>query len=106
SVIVILRPPPLSTLFPYTTLFRSFLFLLGVCIKKNIIKIAAPNLKNKNARLMFQQIPAKVSSGFLTGLNGVVDQFFAAQLIVGSDRKSTRLNYSHVKISYAVFCLK
>lgn len=62
----------------------AFLFLLGVCIKKNIIKIAAPNLKNKNARLMFQQIPAKVSSGFLTGLNGVVDQFFAAQLIIGS----------------------
>src|SRR5690606_16698885 len=46
--------------------------------------IAAPNFKNKNAQLMFRQIPAKVSSGFLTGLNGVVDQFFAAQLIIGS----------------------
>ena len=62
----------------------AFLFLLGICIKKDIIHITAPNFNNKNTQLMFRQIPAKVSSGFLTGLNGVIDQFFAAQLIIGS----------------------
>jgi putative peptidoglycan lipid II flippase len=60
------------------------LYLVLVSSYKNILKIALPNLKNKNARLMFSQMPAKVSSGLLTGLNSIVDQFFAAQLIVGS----------------------
>ena len=62
----------------------AFLYLLIVSIKKKILKISYPDLKNENARSMFNQIPAKVSSGFLTGMNGAVDQFFAAQLVVGS----------------------
>ncbi|WP_136465434.1 murein biosynthesis integral membrane protein MurJ [Flagellimonas onchidii] len=61
-----------------------FAYLLIVCLQHNIIKLAPPDFKNKNAQVMFKQIPAKVSSGFLTGMNGVVDQFFAAQLVVGS----------------------
>src|SRR5690606_40530588 len=67
-----LRRPPRSTLFPYTTLFRS--------------------------RSPFRRI-----SWWLTPCSRLA----AAQreLIIG-DRKSTRLNSSHVKISYAVFCLK
>ena len=68
----------------------AFLFLLIVCIQKNILVISPPDFKNKNARLMFKQIPAKVSAGFLTGLDAVVDQFFAAQLIIGS---ISALNY-------------
>ena len=62
----------------------SFFYLLFVCIRKRILKISYPDFKNENARFMFKQIPAKVSSGFLTGMNGVVDQFFAAQLVIGS----------------------
>ena len=64
--------------------FSSFVFLLTVCIQKKILALSRPDRKNINARLMFSQIPAKVSSSFLTGLHEVVDQYFAAQLIVGS----------------------
>ena len=61
-----------------------FLFLLIVAIMKGIIKIEAPDFMGTNAIIMFKQVPAKVSSGFLTGLISVTDQYFAAQLIVGS----------------------
>src|SRR5690606_41034043 len=78
--------PPTSTLFPYTTLFRS-----------------------KSLR-RFQQIAEDLQVVIIiTEL--VVDQDQAlgivSQVVLpGQDRKSTRLNSSHVKISYAVFCLK
>lgn len=61
-----------------------FIYLLAVCLWKKIIHLSMPEFGNANAQLMFAQIPAKVSSGFLTGMNGVVDQYFAAQLAVGS----------------------
>lgn len=61
-----------------------FLSLLIITSRKHILFIAYPNFKNKNVRLMLKQVPAKVSSGFLTGMNSIVDQFFAAQLVVGS----------------------
>src|SRR5204862_8231393 len=69
---LIIRPPPRSTLFPYTTLFRS-------------------PFPRKTRTAVLHRIPA------LGGL--------AFRKEVG-DRKSTRLNSSHVEISYAVFCLK
>src|SRR5437660_5105896 len=80
-----IRPPPRSTLFPYTTLFRS----IGARFKNG------------------PQAPLWPSTarGFNGGLYGgrmmreIVDHQDA-------DRKSTRLNSSHVAISYAVFCLK
>lgn len=62
----------------------ALLFLLVVCVRKKILSISYPDFTDRNVQLMFKQIPAKVSSGFLTGMNSVVDQFFAAQLIVGS----------------------
>ncbi len=62
----------------------AFIYLLITCLNKNIIKLSKPNFKNQNARLMFAQVPAKASSGFFTGLIGVTDQFFAAQLVLGS----------------------
>src|SRR5438876_7812970 len=75
-----LRPPPRSTLFPYTTLFRS--------------------------RLVYQReiTPLRKSGALIE----VVSQPGARQLDEGAalDRKSTRLNSSHPSISYAVFCLK
>ncbi|PCJ95917.1 MAG: virulence factor MviN [Flavobacteriaceae bacterium] len=62
----------------------AFLSLLITASRKKIISISYPDFKNKNVQLMLKQVPAKVSSGFLTGMNGIVDQFFAAQLVVGS----------------------
>src|SRR5690606_24741658 len=68
-----------------------FLFLAIVAKSKDIIQISKPDFKTEGTKLMFRQLPAKISSGFLTGLIPVTDQFFAAQLIVGS---IAALNYS------------
>src|SRR5207253_11300551 len=78
-------PPPRSTLFPYTTLFRS------QC------RAARPDRWRHADRLA----RAPVSRGLLVSQRA--GHSAAADL---SDRKSTRLNSSHVAISYAVFCLK
>src|SRR5690348_17921901 len=78
------RPPPNSTLFPYTTLFRSRIFL--ACGTEDRFYAQMVALREKFTQL---GIPATWSSG-----RG------------GQDRKSTRLNSSHPSISYAVFCLK
>src|SRR5690349_22169543 len=67
------RPPPRSTLFPYTTLFRSV-----ICRERHLVE------------------------GDLV----LPGHFSPRGLGIGRDRKSTRLNSSHVEISYAVFCLK
>ena len=76
-----------------STLIGSILTLTALfifCFKKKILAFSKPNFKDANVILMLKQVPAKVSSGFLTGMNDVVDQFFAAQLIVGS---ITAINY-------------
>src|SRR5947207_9555530 len=89
-----IRPPPRSTLFPYTTLFRS------LCVTVSY----ACQLPGIPHGLGCGSIPAVVAHP--TG--GWIE--FAAMwflvLIPGLDRKSTRLNSSHTVISYAVFCLK
>src|SRR5947208_7519308 len=78
-----IRRPPRSTLFPYTTLFRS----------------------EKHAKELGGEIKLKGFAKFEVG-EGIEKEAsdFAAE--VASDRKSTRLNSSHQIISYAVFCLK
>src|SRR3712207_7931262 len=74
-----IRPPPRSTLFPYTTLFRSIYFqgwkmgLKALAIYRDNCKVGQPLSDAMNKK---------------------------------EDRKSTRLNSSHANISYAVFCLK
>src|SRR5690349_22783185 len=84
-----LRPPPRSTLFPYTTLFRSF----------------APHWRCRWRCDSVQEcscvvIPSGLRAGQPDFAAGKIKQCLLA------DRKSTRLNSSHVEISYAVFCLK
>src|SRR5690554_6959076 len=81
-----IRRPPRSTLFPYTTLFRS----RGIDMFEEKTNMA---ITSHNAT--FEILES----------NGVLGLFFYI-LFIGSDRKSTRLNSSHVRISYAVFCLK
>lgn len=61
----------------------SFIFALSLSLYKNLIALA-PIKMNDNMRIMIKQYPAKTTSGLLTGINPFVDQFFAAQLVVGS----------------------
>src|SRR2546427_6295755 len=81
-----IRRPPRSTLFPYTTLFRS-----GDGADIGPGEEGAPPPENEQPRV---------------GCNGGARPRPAAQRLSQRDRKSTRLNSSHSQISYAVFCLK
>src|SRR3712207_8846759 len=90
-----IRRPPRSTLFPYTTLFRSpGCVLLGV----NLGKVG----------FMSGMLPAELEAGVEKVLGGGlhVQEYRTLDVRIGGDRKSTRLNSSHANISYAVFCLK
>src|SRR2546427_8149866 len=78
-----IRRPPRSTLFPYTTLFRS---------------PRSPNPVQRPATTHVVPPAARYPSGHLSRS--------APPHAPGTDRKSTRLNSSHSQISYAVFCLK
>src|SRR5258707_7955740 len=85
-----IRRPPRSTLFPYTTLFRSL-------PANNIAELMA----------LLRQSPGKynfASSGVGTSLQLAGEMINIEGKV--QDRKSTRLNSSHANISYAVFCLK
>src|SRR2546421_6887454 len=87
-----IRRPPRSTLFPYTTLFRSEMLRQGA----NIVEVSQV-LRHRD--LATTAIYAKVD--FAAPGQGCATVRRAAK-----DRKSTRLNSSHDQISYAVFCLK
>src|SRR3712207_8936492 len=87
-----IRRPPRSTLFPYTTLFRSWLAFT--------IAAAAAGL----AGGLFAYAKGSVFPTYL-GIPRSVDALLMV-LLGGVDRKSTRLNSSHANISYAVFCLQ
>src|SRR2546426_9143310 len=82
-----IRRPPRSTLFPYTTLFRS-----------------------ESRLLISRSLTASTGRLTLTGCCGLLDRVQHPMACdrdrEGRDRKSTRLNSSHLVISYAVFCLK
>src|SRR2546430_7958625 len=89
-----IRRPPRSTLFPYTTLFRSIPARRGMGTR---IEIRMPD-PSCNPYLAFTVMLA-------SGLDGVKNRMDPGEP-VDRDRKSTRLNSSHSQISYAVFCLK
>src|SRR5256885_10048204 len=84
-----IRRPPRSTLFPYTTLFRSV---------EQTLTGAQAGVTPSSATPLFSAYGAN------RPLFDVVDYFVPGN--AGGDRKSTRLNSSHLVISYAVFCLK
>lgn len=60
-----------------------FIYLLIVCMQQGDVQIGKPRLSD-NSKLMLKQLPPKVSSGFLSGMNDFVDQYFAAQLAIGA----------------------
>src|SRR2546430_9336482 len=87
-----IRRPPRSTLFPYTTLFRSGPLLDGLSCRES-------------------RVPCQPAKGIQVSLREVEAEPIFVLANVGNshkptDRKSTRLNSSHSQISYAVFCLK
>src|SRR5258708_21954971 len=92
---LMIRRPPRSTLFPYTTLFRSRLPQDEVCAR-----LAA------EARLAVEMDGAEVILLGCAGMAGLQESVASAAGVPVVDRKSTRLNSSHQIISYAVFCLK
>src|SRR5256885_12145638 len=84
---LMIRRPPRSTLFPYTTLFRSDLDLLG----EQVLLVR----EDDRAHVGLKHVPLDCERENLRPVD-----------LAAEDRKSTRLNSSHLVISYAVFCLK
>src|SRR3989442_6291401 len=94
-----IRRPPRSTLFPYTTLFRSAAVLCpggpgpraGAALQQGRLRAQPGGMPLVGARAPLRQPLGSADRAYALGKQ---------------DRKSTRLNSSHVRISYAVFCLK
>src|SRR5690606_41610625 len=100
------RPPPRSTLFPYTTLFRSWALIDPPFSQRRrshgsgATSTAAPLAQRTH------NCPVLAHVGLPSSPNATKrPRQNAPGLFIIQDRKSTRLNSSHVKISYAVFCL-
>src|SRR2546426_3629299 len=93
-----IRRPPRSTLFPYTTLFRSVpILFLREPVRGAMDGPGAPAPSADTAE-------AAAAFSYRERIARVVSTY--RRLIRARDRKSTRLNSSHLVISYAVFCLK
>src|SRR2546429_4632376 len=92
-----IRRPPRSTLFPYTTLFRSV-------VEEKLAQMLANNPMRMDYYKKYQEIIADYNR---EKDRATVEATFAQLVaLAAGDRKSTRLNSSHGYISYAVFCLK
>src|SRR2546430_4341873 len=92
-----IRRPPRSTLFPYTTLFRSPMIS------------ASPTLSTPEPSIAATATPTNISTTHAVWNPALAFQYVPERKIWADnkeDRKSTRLNSSHSQISYAVFCLK
>src|SRR5688572_31514079 len=94
-----MRPPPKTTLFPYTTLFRSGAVGTEALVRHHAI---VRDVAEGGGGRVFERIGDAAYCVF----GDPADAVEAAAAIRRQDRKSTRLNSSHSQISYAVFCLK
>src|SRR5205085_10526345 len=92
---LMIRRPPRSTLFPYTTLFRSEMLVAPVSRAALVI-----------GKCLGGATVATFQGIVILILAGLAHVPYSPVLIRITDRKSTRLNSSHSQISYAVFCLK
>src|SRR5437879_11318504 len=90
------RPPPHATLFPYTTLFRSF--------QRPVAEAGKAVLTEEEQKALEEQLKKKQEENIATNEHFSYNALWFAS--DQGDRKSTRLNSSHRCISYAVFCLK
>src|SRR5689334_24840844 len=93
-----IRRPPRSTLFLYTTLFRSELQPLGLDLEREV-DVRRELGQADDLRALLRRLLHEARALFDVLLRLVVEMHL-------EDRKSTRLNSSHSSISYAVFCLK
>src|SRR5690606_41466369 len=99
-------PPPSSNLFPYTTLVRS-----RVLHQANAAGLVGHHFDQPGFGKRHDVLERHATRGEAEGLGNLAKALWLALRddafeIAEADRKSTRLNSSHVKISYAVFCLK
>src|SRR2546430_11206096 len=94
-----IRRPPRSTLFPYTTLFRSAALEIGIAVL--CVQAARRHIGSADLWLWLLSGAIAVAAGFR-----FFGHYYLQLLPPAADRKSTRLNSSHSQISYAVFCLK
>src|SRR5947207_10882067 len=92
------RPPPRSTLFPYTTLFRSYTFKHALTHE-----VTYGGLLHERRRELHARVVGAIEALYGERLDEQVERLAHHAV---RDRKSTRLNSSHTVISYAVFCLK
>src|SRR5262245_63661099 len=91
--------PPRSTLFPYTTLFRSVVLPQGVSsVAAGVVDVRIVGIELQGAIIIRQ-----CALIILAVVTRQATQVIASRIV--RDRKSTRLNSSHLGISYAVFCL-
>src|SRR5256885_4225268 len=95
-----IRRPPRSTLFPYTTLFRSDARRL---IDAGAAVAIATNCNPGSSYTTSMSFCLALA---VRDMHMTVEEALQAATVGGADRKSTRLNSSHLVISYAVFCLK
>src|SRR3712207_7515218 len=95
-----IRRPPRSTLFPYTTLFRSQLLLEDHLLPVDLL---GGKLGDDAAQVALQGVLGDGDDVLPREAQEALDRVVQERLL---DRKSTRLNSSHANISYAVFCLK
>src|SRR3712207_7649394 len=93
-----IRRPPRSTLFPYTTLFRSH-----ACVSQCPTHALAMDF---DGMMLTVSETRCVGCGICEHTCKTVNDRVAIRVVPARDRKSTRLNSSHANISYAVFCLK
>src|SRR3712207_8370937 len=90
-----IRRPPRSTLFPYTTLFRSLV----------VLEVQPHRFFRREGNDILLDLPVTLKEALL-GAKVEVPTVDGPVTLTAPDRKSTRLNSSHANISYAVFCLK
>src|SRR5262245_63450619 len=96
-ILILIPPPSRSTLFPYTTLFRSL----------KVRTLMLRDFQKAFDRVDVILVPTSPTVAFNIGeKTGDPLAMYLSDIFTITDRKSTRLNSSHLGISYAVFCLK